>query len=112
MADLVQISLSEPIVESEQPEVTYDKLWLRRLIVTAVSPQTDVDLRAELLVCRDTAEGKELKTPAVTKTICINKLFSMMEDETLSAETRSAIGAAINQLLTALSMYGVEKGEI
>ena len=115
MAELVQITLSDPIVEDAKPatdEVVYDKLWLKTFNVSASSPKNDARLRAVLTVCRDTDEGKELKSPEVTKSINIEGLFATLEDETISVETRTAIGAAMNQLLTALTMYGQEKNII
>ncbi len=109
MSELVQIELTTPVVQEAVEEITYNKLWMKNLNVMSPSPNQNVRLNSTLAACRDTADGKELKQPETEFNVRIPDLFGLLEDETVSVETRTAVGAAMTQLLTALTMYGKEK---
>jgi len=109
MPELVQIGLTVPVVQEAVASVTYDKLWMKNFNVMSPSPNEKVRLNSTLIACRDTANGKEVKKPETEFNVRISDLFGMLEDETVSVETRTAVGAAMTQLLTALTMFGKEK---
>ena len=109
MEELVQIELTTPVVQEAVEAATYDKLWMKNLNVMSPSPKQNVRINATLVACRDTEDGKEIKQPESAFNVRIPDLFGMLEDEDVSVETRTAIGAAMTQLLAALTMYGKEK---
>jgi hypothetical protein len=112
MAELTQIELKTPIVEPAKPatdELVYNKMWMKRMMVESSDPQKKVRVDCTFAVCRDTENGKELKKPEITKNVRIGDLFGLLQDETISVETKTAMGLAMNQLIAALTAYAKEK---
>jgi hypothetical protein len=100
MADIPTLFASEPLSIS----ATYDKLWVREIVISAQSVGGEAEARVTLVRFRTTADGVE-EAPAEPVRLHVRDLLA-------GAEADADLAAAVGALMAYVAKVGVEQGVV
>lgn len=100
MPDIPTLYASEPLSIS----ATYDKLWVREIVISAQSVGGEAEARVTLVRFRTTETGVE-EAPAEPVRLHVKDLLA-------GAEADADLAAAVGALMAYVAKVGVEQGVI
>jgi len=100
MADIPTLFSSEPLAIS----ATYDKLWVREIVISSPTVGSDAEARVTLVRFRSTEDGVE-EAPAEPIRLHVTDLLA-------GADADADLAAAVGALMAYVAKVGIEQGVV